>query len=217
METTRSISTAMQPGDWALSMDLKDAKFPHPDPPGLPKALPFGLAPLRIFTMVARAFVAPFHALGMNLYDWLLRCSSNNLLKQQLQVLKSKAALAGWIINEEKFTPARDFVFVVVRFVTNTAVMVPPQDRLEKISKLVLEFRNRPSVTARIYLQLLGLLNSEADQIPYGRIYMRPLQLLLLSHWRPLSDPLKLLVPLPDFWGSYEKLSIGMPLTNPSP
>jgi hypothetical protein len=66
MEMTRLIAMAMQPGDWAVSMDLKDAYFHIPIHPDYQKylrfqfegqiyqfqALPFGLAsaPL-IFTI----------------------------------------------------------------------------------------------------------------------------------------------------------------------
>jgi hypothetical protein len=69
---------------------------------------------------------------------------------------------------------------------------------------------DRSCVTAREFLQLLGLLNSAADQVPSGRLYMRPLQLLLLSQWHPHSDPLNRSVKVPgdlleqvwNFWAS---------------
>jgi hypothetical protein len=56
------------------------------------QALPFGLAsaPL-IFTTVVKAFVAPFHALGLKLHfyldDWLLRCQCRATLRRQLTLL----------------------------------------------------------------------------------------------------------------------------------
>jgi hypothetical protein len=54
------------------------------------QALPFGLAsaPL-IFVVVVKAFVALFHALGLELhfYDWLLRCQCHATLRRQVSLL----------------------------------------------------------------------------------------------------------------------------------
>jgi hypothetical protein len=77
METTRSVATAIQPKDWAVSLDLRDAYFHIPMHPDYQhflrfshegkvyqfQALPFRLArPALIFTTVVKAFVTPFHA-----------------------------------------------------------------------------------------------------------------------------------------------------------
>jgi hypothetical protein len=85
METTRSVAAAIQPKDWAVSLDVQDAYFHilmHPDYWHFLRfchggkvyqfqALPFGVAsaPL-ILTTVVQAFVAPFHALGLKLHFW---------------------------------------------------------------------------------------------------------------------------------------------------
>jgi hypothetical protein len=64
---------------------------------------------------------------------------------------------------------------------------------------------------------------SAADQVPHGRLYLRALQLLLLSKWRPHRDPLNREIPLPEpilrevwkFWESEIHLSRGV-LLHPS-
>jgi hypothetical protein len=79
MEITRSVATAIQLNNWAVSLDLRDAyfhfrmhpyyqhflSFSHEGKVYQFQALPFGLpsAPL-IFTTVVKAFVAPFYDLG---------------------------------------------------------------------------------------------------------------------------------------------------------
>jgi hypothetical protein len=143
------------------------------------QALPFGLAsaPL-IFTTVVKVFVAPFHALGLKLHfyldDWLLRCQCRASLGRQLTLLLRRVCQAGWVVNEDKskLDPSQDFVFVGVRFRTAEGLMSPPQDRIVNIRDLVRQWRRPSSVSAREFLQLLGLLNSAADQVPSGCLYM---------------------------------------------
>lgn len=148
METTRSVATAVQRDDWAVSLDLQDAYFHVPVHPEFQpflrfyfegkvyqfKALPFGLAsaPL-IFTTIVKAFIAPFHTMGFKLHcyldDWLLRCASRRRLRRQSAFLRMTAIRAGWVINDVKseFDPAQDFVFVGVRFRTALGLMLPPR------------------------------------------------------------------------------------------
>jgi hypothetical protein len=149
------------------------------------QALPFGLAsaPL-IFTTIVKAFVASFDALGLklNFYldDWFFRCQCRATLRRQLTLLLRRVCQAGWMVNEDKaeLDPSQDFVFVGVRFRSAEGLMSPPQDRIIKIRDLVRQWRGHSSVSAREFLHLLGLLNSMADQVPWGRLLMRPLQLL---------------------------------------
>ena len=246
METTRSIAAAIQPGDWAVSLDLKDAYFHVPIHKDFRhflrfsfegqvyefKALPFGLAsaPL-VFHTIVKVFIAPFRAMGIKIHyyldDWLIRCESKERLKYLLRVMLDQVKLAGWIVNEEKseMTPSQDFTFIGIRFCTHLGSMFPPPDR---IAKILLETRKLAALnftTARNILSFLGLVNSASAQIPRGRLYARPLQLLLLSRWRPHSDPLEEHISLPqdllsqvwDFWGSENILQLGVLLRPPSP
>jgi hypothetical protein len=104
------------------------------------QALPFGLAsaPL-IFTTVVKAFVAPFHALGLKLHfyldDWLHRCQCHVTLRRQLTLLLLRVRQAEWMVNEDKseLDLSQDFVFVGVIFRTAEGLMPPPQDRIVKI------------------------------------------------------------------------------------
>jgi hypothetical protein len=81
-------------------------RFSHEGKVYLFQALPFGLvsAPL-IFIAVVKAFVAPFHALGLMLHfyldDWLLRCQCHSTLRRQLALLLRRIRQAGWVVNED--------------------------------------------------------------------------------------------------------------------
>jgi hypothetical protein len=100
METTRSVAVAILPGDWVVSLDVRDAYLHVPVHPDYQyylqfyfegrvyqfKAMPFGLAsaPL-IFQSIVKTFVAPLCTLGLQLHfyldDWLLRNASKDILK----------------------------------------------------------------------------------------------------------------------------------------
>ena len=244
METTRSLAAAIQPGDWAVSLDLQDAYLHIPiHPLSQPylrfffeghilqfRALPFGLAsaPL-VFTQVVKAFVAPLHIRGLKLHhyldDWLLRYQIRLSLRSQSAFLIQTVSQAGWLINWDKsdLDESQDFVFVGVRFLTAHGLMAPPEDRILRIRSLCRALSRRPTATAVEFLRLLGLLNSAADQIAYGRLYMRPLQLLLLSQWRPHRDPLRAPITVPQdllatvwsFWDDEIHLRRGVPLSPP--
>ncbi|XP_078311211.1 uncharacterized protein LOC144618622 [Crassostrea virginica] len=50
--------------------------------------------------------------------------------------------------------------------------------------------------TARDFLQCLGIVASCIDLIPNARLYMRPIQLHLLSFWKPSSQDLEKIIPI---------------------
>ena len=51
------------------------------------------------------------------------------------------------------------------------------------------------SGTARQYLQMLGLMASCIEVVPYARLHMRPMQLHLLYWWKPVSGDLEMQIP----------------------
>jgi ribonuclease HI len=131
-------------------------------------------------------------------------------------------------MNEKsELTPSQDFMFIGFRFCTHVGLMFPPQDRIVKILSRIGQLFALKFCQARAFLSLIGLLNSAADQIllnsaadqiPHRRLYLRPLQLLLLSRWRPHQDPLDREIPLPEsllrevskFWDSEILLNQGV-------
>ena len=246
METTRSLAHAISKGDWAISLDLSDAYLHVPIHPESRRylrfvhdgivyeflCLPFGLATApRIFTKIVSALAASLHERNLLLHvyldDWLLRNRCRDTLLQQRDLLIHTTQRCGFLINQKKseLTPTQDFVFIGVRFLTDQGIMLPPPDRVEKILSSVKEFRDFKTISARMMLSLLGLLNSAADQIPLGRLYLRPLQLLLLSQWKPHTDPIDHVFALPhelltevwEFWSNEDKITQGVSMEQTVP
>jgi hypothetical protein len=152
---------------------------------------------------IVEALVAPLHALGLKLYfyldDLLLRNASKDILKTQMKLLIKNVKLAGWIMNEEKSdpTPSQDFIhWYSLLHPCGTNVPFSGQDRLDNVQS--------PTDVLSKVLSGKGILRSHwptnlsGRSSPHGRLYLRPLQLILLSRWRPHRDPLDREIPLPE-------------------
>lgn len=246
METTRSVTGAIQPGDWSISVDLADAYFHVPLRSSFSRftrfywqgsvyqfrVLCFGLSTApRVFTRIVSALAAACHRSGLKLHtyldDWLLRAQDRQMLIRQRDFLLQLTAELGFLVNEEKSSmiPSQDFTYIGVRFRTDLGISLPPPKRVEAIISQTTTLRNQPSVKAITILRWLGLVNSAADHIPWGRLHMRPMQIFLLSVWRPHRDSLDQMLYLPhdllkeawSFWTDESLLCQGMPLSSPSP
>ena len=154
METTRSILAAVQPGDWMVSIDLKDAYFHiaiHEDFRRYLRftingvvyeyiALPFGLASApRLFTRVVLELIGFIHRQSVRTHpyldDWLLPNQNRTVLERHLVVVWSILLRLGFIPSLEKsfLTPSRDMTFVGMRLITHMGIVCPTQDRVDKL------------------------------------------------------------------------------------
>ena len=124
--------------------------------------------------------------------DWLARNQSRRALLEHRQFLLSLINSLGLIINYEKsdLVPAQVFTFIGMEFLTQTNIVRVPQDRVLKILETVRQFSQKYSVSARDFLSLLGQLGAAADFVMLGRLHLWPLQMSLLSQWRPHKLPL---------------------------
>ena len=221
MTTPRVVTNALHRGDWAVSIDLKDAYFHVPihakskrllrfaltDSDGLRvfqfRALPFGLtsAP-RVFTKVILPLGHQAHMRAISLLqyldDWLIRSPDKLLLSQQTGWLLEVMRRAGFVLNEAKshLTPTQRITHIGVEYHLDLGLMFPPMTRVQKFEHRILTLLKIPVTTAFFWLSLLGILSSATDAIPLGRLHLRPLQLYLLAHWRPASRNLKALIPV---------------------
>ena len=151
METPRSVRDAIRPGDWATSLDLKDAYFHVPihrssrkflrfvwnDRVFQFRALPFGLslAPW-VFTKITRelAILARSRGIRLRMYldDWLTLAASSPLALAHTEELMDLTLSLGFLPNWEKsaLTPSQQFVYLGMDFDTVTYTVRPAPARL---------------------------------------------------------------------------------------
>ena len=245
METLSSILPLLRPGDWTVSIDLKDAYhhvaiasasrnllgFKLANDAYRFKALPFGLSPApRVFTRLVTCVAAHLRQRGLRLFcyldDWLLAAESKELLSQQLHLLLQTVQALGFLVNWEKsqLTPTQHPLFLGAAIDLPRQLARPSLDRIRTITAAALSLRRRRRAPARVWLQFLGYLASLVDILPDCRLHMRPLQIHLLKHYRPSADPLTRLVPITPAtrlllvrWSRPGTLNIGSPLRVPLP
>jgi hypothetical protein len=215
METTRSIMASLRQGDWTISVDLRDAYFHIPIHRGSQKflrfthgkrvfqfvALPFGLAPApyvftKIMMTVGRAAHKRMLHLFLYLDDSLMRNTSRQTLALQVPVLLRIFDVLGFIRNDEKseLVPKQIFTFLGVWYDLLAAVAKVPQDRWQKIQRIISSILTSVTSPARTWCVALGLLTSAQDLVVLGRLHIRRLQIHLNKHWVPRLD---LTVPIP--------------------
>ena len=197
MDSVRDIRLDIQPGDWAASVDLKDAYFHvliHPDRRPFLRfvwqgqtfqflALPFGLslAPF-IFTKVTTELAALLRMRGirfrMYLDDWLVLASGQAGCQSDLLQVLSLTRQLGFNINLEKsdLTPSQSFQYLGVRFDTRSFQCCPTERRIVALTDHIRHLMSQQDISLRQCLKVLGSMESMAGLLPLARCYKRPLQ-----------------------------------------
>jgi hypothetical protein len=245
MESARSIQEAMTPGLWACSIDLTDAYFHVPINKHFRKylrfsvmgetyqfrALPFGLviAP-RVFTAImleiARVLRIQGVAIHQYLDDWLVKNADPEATSHQVQAILTLLETVGLLVNLKKseLVPKQVFEFVGVLYDLAQGRAFPPHKRVMKIQDSIQEFMTADTKPAVKWLSLIGLLNSVSDQVPLGRLRLRPIQFHLREHWTMALDSREMQVVItPEikqhlcWWTETQALEEGVPLTRFKP
>ena len=217
MTTPQSVRSALSQGDWAVSLDLKDAYFHIPIHAGSWKylrfamdgqtyqfvALPFGIASApQVFTRVFSAIGAFLHRHNINIVmyidDWLIYHKDPGQLSVIVQEILPLLSQLGIVINLAKsdLTPRQRFHYIGVEFWTDKALVMPPMDRIVKLHALLDRLLNRTQCVARELLSLIGMCNSMMALVPLGRLHLRPLQWFLRDRYIPKTDPVTKVIPL---------------------
>ena len=210
MEIVKSVRQAMRLNDWAVSIDLTDAylhvpihhqsrkylRFVHEDQVYHFSALPFGmsLSPL-IFSKLMDVIAAFLRQRAISVFpyldDWLIKNLIRNRLITQTKICIQTIQSLGFLPNLKKsdLFPAQKFTFIGMEFLTQQNLVRVPADRVQNLILTIKKIMSAKHVSARTFLSLLGKL-SAADLVLLGRLHLRPLQMCLLSVWKPHILPL---------------------------
>ena len=72
-----------------------------------------------------------------------------------------------------------------MEFLTQKNLVRVPTDRVQNLFLTIKKILSFKHVSARTFLSLLGKLSAAADFVLLGRLHLRPLQMCLLSVWKP--------------------------------
>ena len=243
METPQSIRDSIRQGDWATSLDLKDAYFHVPMHRNSRKflrfvwnsrvyqfrALPFGLslAPW-VFTKVTRELAILARAKGirlrMYLDDWLTLASSRPRALTHTEELLDLTVTLGFLPNWEKsaLAPSQQFVYLGMAFDTVTYTVRPAPARLLKFRTLRDSLLMARSASARLLSSLLGQMESLAPLVPLGHVHKRKFQRQFRKRWHQSHQSWEFQLPLGVWfsrslaqWLDEEWLQLGVPIAPP--
>ena len=239
METSETIRTSLQQGEWVTSIDFKDAYFHIPIQEQSRKylrfhvqgktyqfkALPFGLSTAPVeFTVIAKEvkLMAIHKGIRIHQYldDWLVRAKSHKVCLQHTQDLVTMCQQLGWLVNLEKseLDAKQVFDFVGHQFDLRSGRVRPTLDRWQNLQQKILTLLSRLDFQVRELMSLIGLLTATEKQVHLGRLHMRPIQGHLKNNWRVL-ELLEKFIPIPrslhshlQWWLIEENVLTGQPL-----
>ena len=209
MDSPAAIRRSIQRGDWATSVDLKDAYFHiginHLDRKWLRftwrtntfqyRVLPFGLSLSPwAFTKVVKDLIIFMRSQGVRMHayldDWLILASSKEECQLHTDLLTHRAASLGFILNQEKsdLTPSQQFTYLGMQFDTVNYTVQPSLARRESLLSQIQSLCLRRTSTARKIASALGKMVSMADLLPLGRLHKRPLQRALAQRFSQHSE-----------------------------
>ena len=169
METQASVRSAIRQGEWAVSVNIRDAYHHVPMSRAVHRylrfkvnhciyqftCLPFSLATSLEFTKLLRPVVALLQLKGVRLRvyldDWLIRASSPAQAQLHANLVIRVLQHLGCIINFDKseLQPSQTFDFIGMQFGTITHTVVPLPKMWVKVYNKLDRWRSRPWVTAR--------------------------------------------------------------------
>ena len=132
----------------------------------------------------------------------------------------------GFIPNLKKsdLTPTQQFTFIGMEFLTQQKIVRVPADRVKALILTIKTILSQTQVSAPTFLSPLGKLSAAADLILLGRLHLRPLQMCLLSVWKPHILPLDHQVTITEmikfhlkWWMNSSRFVQGMPIHPPDP
>ncbi|KAL0173474.1 hypothetical protein M9458_029442, partial [Cirrhinus mrigala] len=215
MLTIKQVVSQIRSEDWFVTIDLKDAYFHVSILPQHRKflrfafrgeayqyrGLPFGLAlSPRTFTKCVDAALAPLRLQGIRILnyidDWLILAQSEMVAVRHRDVVLAHMKELGLRLNAKKSVLSTlqrtTYLGVVWDSTTMQARLSPAQ--IESILTAVKRVKEGRSLTVKQFQRLLGLMAAASNVIPFGLLYMRPLQWWLKTRgFSPRGNPLRMI------------------------
>ena len=198
MENIQMAMNFVSPGDYMVSLDLKDAYFSVPifrphckylrfiwrDQRYEFTCLPFGysLAP-RVFTKIFKPIVAQLRLNGLRIVifldDILLVASSFADRMEQLSLLRKLLESLGFVINDAKsqLQPTTRICFLGFIIDSISMKLLLPEDKLQKIISACLNLVSKINPSVREVAHVTGLLVSAFPAVNYLNLYYRSIEL----------------------------------------
>ncbi|KAL0176947.1 hypothetical protein M9458_029277, partial [Cirrhinus mrigala] len=215
MLTIKQVVSQIRSKDWFVTIDLKDAYFHVSILPQHRKflrfafrgeayqyrVLPFGLAlSPRTFTKCVDAALVPLRLQGIRILnyidDWLILAASESLAVQHRDVVLAHMKALGLRLNAKKsvLSPSQRTTYLGVVWDSTTMQARLSPARIESILAAVKRVKEGRSLTVKQFQQLLGLMAAASNVIPFGLLYMRPLQWWLKTKgFSPRGNPLRMI------------------------
>ncbi|KAL0147122.1 hypothetical protein M9458_057646, partial [Cirrhinus mrigala] len=213
--TVKQVVSQIRSEDWFVTIDLKDAYFHVSILPQHRKflrfafrgeayqyrVLPFGLAlSPRTFTKCVDAALVPLRLQGIRILnyidDWLILAASESLAARHRDVVLAHMKTLGLRLNAKKsvLSPSQRTTYPGVVWDSTTMQARLSPARIESILAAVKRVKEGRSLTVKQFQQLLGLMAAVSNVIPFGLLYMRPLQWWLKSKgFSPRGNPLRMI------------------------
>ncbi len=245
MDTPEIIRTGLRPGDWAVSLDLRDAYFHVPINPRDRKwlrfawkdrifqfrVLPFGLSQSPwVFTRIVREVIRHVRVQGLRVFayldDWLLLAATEQACMSHRDLLLRTAERLGFRVHPIKsdLEPSQTFTYLGMTVNTVTWTVAPGRKRLVALRKALASLMMEDQASLRQLASVLGQMESLALLLPLGRVYKRPLQRRFAALFATFPDQWDRRVDhRPWFreavsqWLDEEWLSSSVPITLPAP
>ena len=245
METVSSVRESIQEGDWAVSLDLRDAYFHiliHPLSQRWLRfvwngtvyqfqALPFGLSLSPwVFTQVVKQFAVQQRRQGVRLRvyldDWLILAQTQARCMEHRDQVMNAAISLGFCINliKSELNPSQTFTYLGMSFDTRTMLVYPKRKRIDTLLSTIARLRRQSHASARQLASLLGMMESLAPLLLLGRVHKRPFQREVASRWRQGHMSWDVQIPLDNWflptthqWMDEPWLSAGVPICPPVP
>ncbi|XP_040178560.1 LOW QUALITY PROTEIN: uncharacterized protein LOC120912608 [Rana temporaria] len=205
MEGIHCLRDLLQPGDWLVKVDLKDAYLTvpmHRESQHLLRfrwwertwqftCLPFGLSSAPwCFTKILKPVVASLRSRGVRLIIYLddiliIAYSKSQAYRHTTWTIDLLQGL-GFLINHEKLVlvPAQEMEFLGFLVDTNLAVLRLPSAKLALIRKEIRAVLRKGYLSLRVLARLVGLLAASIQAIFLAPLHYRALQRLKILHLR---------------------------------